>query len=175
MKKLTNALASAIIALTAAVTLSEAQTAPEKPTFSITISTPKAEVAFGADVWITMTMTNISEQTIDCSSWAGSDSVNYSYKYEVRDEQGDMPEKFVLSHSHPEIGPSGSSIPCKLEPEKSTKWETWLNRVYLFNRPGKYTIQVSRLAAVKPADGYIKSNTITVTVLPPGEAPPVRQ
>src|ERR1700679_3013788 len=98
-----------------------AQEKPESPAFTLTLSAKTAKVDLGKDIWITIVMTNISEQVIDCSFWAEHNGVNHAYKYDVRDEQGNMTEKRVLSRSHPEIAPSGASYSSKLEGGKRKK------------------------------------------------------
>ena len=146
-----------------------AQDQPETPKFSLELNELRPKSYLGKDIWITIVMTNISEQVIDCSSFIESNSVNHSLRYDVHDPQGNAAEKVVLS-SHPEIGIDGSSYPCSLEPGKSKKWDVAINKAFHLDRPGDYTIQVSRLAGVKPADGYVKSDTLTITVLPKPES-----
>jgi hypothetical protein len=142
-----------------------AQNQPENPKFSLKLNELRPKSYLGKDIWITIVMTNISEQVIDCSSFIETNTLNHSFRYDVRDAQGNATEKVVQS-SHPEIGIAGRSYPCSLEPGKSKKWDVAINEVYHLDSAGDYTIQVSRLAETKPADGYIKSNTLTITVSP---------
>jgi hypothetical protein len=148
-----------------------AQDQPENPSFSLELKELKPQGYSGKDIWITIVMTNISEQVIDCSSFLETNTLNHSFLYDVRDGQGSLAEKQVLSRSHPEIGAAGSSYPCSLEPGKSKKWDVAINGAFHLDHAGDYTVQVSRLAGLKPADGYIKSNIITVTVLPSESKP----
>jgi hypothetical protein len=146
-----------------------AQDQAETSKFSLELTELRPKSYLGKDIWITIIMTNISEQVLDCSSFIESNTLNHSFRYDVHDPQGKAAEKVVQS-SHPEIGTVGSSYPCSLEHGKSKKWDVAINEAYHLDRPGDYTIQVSRLAGVKPADGYIKSNTLTIAVLPKPES-----
>jgi hypothetical protein len=87
------------------------------------------------------------------------------YQYEVRDEQGAMAAKVVPRHL---VGRSGQGI---LKPGNSIESGTWISAVYQFDRPGKYTIQVSRK---EPGMPLVQSNIITITVLP-APPPPAKQ
>jgi hypothetical protein len=151
----------------------DAQAKPAGPKFSLKLSELRPEGYSGKNLFITIEMTNTSEQVIGCSSFIETNSVNHSLRYDVRDPQGNAAEKVALS-SHPEIGIAGSSYPCSLKPGDSKKWDVAINKAYRLDRPGEYTIQVSRLAETRPADGYIKSNTITITVLPADVPPPTQ-
>lgn len=134
------------------------------PSFTLVISTKATEFRVGSRVSIDVIMKNITKHTIDHSDWY-SDAGEMSYSYDVRDEDGNQAEKIV--YQHPELDtPSyywgaiqaGESITSKLR----------ISRIYKFDRPGKYVIQVSRGdqdcldANGKPA--VVLSNTITITI-----------
>jgi hypothetical protein len=146
----------------------EEQTKAAAPTFSLTLSAPKTEVALGGDVWIKIQQTNLSDQTISCSAHVGN-GVNYGFGYEVRDQHGAVVAKVV--RPHPELSASYNFRPCDLRPSQSKTANTLLSRLYEFDQPGEYTIQVSRPDAGNSKGGDVKSNTITISVLPEGEQP----
>jgi hypothetical protein len=168
MVQFVKVLTFAILAPLASASIIFAQANPVKPTFSLTISAPNTEVTLGGEVSIEIRQTNLSEQTIDCSAQVDS-GVNYNFKYDVRDQHGTAAAKVV--RAHPELGPAASYQGCNLPPGKSHTSGSLLSRIYQFNQPGEYTIQVSRPDTGNPGGGIVKSNTITITVLPEGERP----
>ena len=50
-----------------------------------------------------------------------------------------------------------------------------VSRLFDFSRPGKYSIEVSRHISSDPKSEIVKSNTITVNVLPADASPPAQQ
>ena len=123
-----------------------------------------SEIRAGSQVWITITETNLTDHAIDCSG-AYSDGIDLPDSYDVRDEDGRPAEK--IARPHPELDapePYWSEIPA----HASRVTEEQLNLIYKFDRPGKYTVQVSRPdpnfldANGKPS--IIKSNVITITI-----------
>jgi len=136
-----------------------AQTNPDIPKFTLTLTAYPREVTLGSNIEIWIKMTNISEDTLTLvfGDWNG---VATDYQYEVRDEQGAMAAKVVPHHL---VGSNRRGI---LKPGDSIGSRTLINAVYQFDHPGKYTIQVSRK---EPGMPLVQSNIITITVLP---APP---
>jgi hypothetical protein len=144
-----------------------AQTKELSPRFTLTISAEKPVVALGSDVWIKVQQTNVSQHGVGCDAVVVDSTVDYSYKYDVRDEHGRPAPKVVRRP-----GLSADDYPCGLGPGESRTSLNEISQVFQFNQPGEYTVQISRLATDDPKDGFIKSNTITITVLPEEEAPP---
>jgi hypothetical protein len=139
------------------------------PSFTLTLSPGTrnkniSEFRVGSKVWITIKMTNITEHTIDHSDWH-SDAGEMSYLWDVNDEDGKPVAKIV--HLHPELD-TASYYWGAISPGESEIGEVQLNRVYKFDRPGKYVIQVSRPDIdFKDANGNfvnVKSNIITITI-----------
>jgi hypothetical protein len=159
------------IAITVLPAAEQPQTKPGKPTFSLTLSAPKTEVALGAKIFIEIRQTNISEENIDCSAQADS-GVDYNFKFYVRDQHGIEAAKVVLEH--PElVAPSYQG--CTLPPGESKTSGALISHVYQFGEPGEYTIQVSRLDEGNPGRFFVKSNNITITVLPEVVPPPAQE
>jgi hypothetical protein len=131
-----------------------------KPPFSLTISAAKPTVKSGSYVFIKATQTNISDQTIGCSSTIAGSS-NLSYIYNVRDENGNSLEQRTGVFSY-----GGSVRLCDLDPGKTKTEDLLISWLYNLSKPGKYTIQVIRPISSNGADGVVKSNTITITVTP---------
>jgi hypothetical protein len=156
-----------ICTLALAASTSLAQNAA--PSFTLTLSAGlrnkgTSEFRAGSKVWITITQKNLTNQPIDCTEIA-SNGVDSSYRYEVRDEDGNVAEKVVRPHM--ELDPDDIH-PCNLAAGDSLTGETQISRVYKFDRPGKYVIQVSRFDPnVKDVEGNplkVLSNTITITI-----------
>jgi hypothetical protein len=140
------------------------------PTFSLTLTSGTrnkimSEYRVGDDMWLTIVQTNLTNHDIDCSSvWGGIDR----NEYEATDEDGKPAVRYhrgTESYTHLCILPAGARLPD----------EVLINRVFKLNRPGKYTIRVSRQEPfVKDEKGeppVIWSNPITITVLAPEPAP----
>lgn len=163
MPKLTKILVLAFLSTVTSVTGLVAQTSSEIPKFTLTLRADNSVVTLGSDIEIGITITNISEDTLTLV-FSRENNVESGYQYEVRDEQGAMASK-VAEHNPP-MGGVGSSTRGILKPGDSIGSGTQISDVYQFDRPGKYTIQVSRK---EPGMPLVQSNIITVTVLP---APP---
>jgi hypothetical protein len=139
------------------------------PSFTLSIrggddAGTRYEFRVGSIVAITISMTNITNHDIDYSShfW----HLNSSYNYLVWDEDGKPAEK--ISFGDPDLSTS-SQYWSGISPGKTEIYEADLEQIYKFDRPGRYTVQVSR-----PDDDYldengkpvvIKSNTITITII----------
>jgi len=137
-----------------------------QPPFSITISAEKPEVKAGSEVFIRIQMKNISDHEVDCSM-APTNGWDAAYQYDVRDAQGTLAERKPLVPGHPEIKEDSSIWPCVLKPGGSNSFDSYIGRRNDMTRPGKYMIQVSRfISGTRKEDGVVKSNTITVTVVP---------
>ncbi len=134
------------------------------PSFTLAIGAKGSEFRVGSRISLDVTMKNITKHTIDHSGWY-SDAGDMSYSVDVRDEDGKPAEKIM--HEHPELDTPdyfwgailpGDSVTSKLR----------ISRIYKFDRPGKYTIQVSRPDGdFRDENGkpvIIKSNIITITI-----------
>ncbi len=152
--------------------------APQQP-FTITISADKPQVKAGDDVYLNVTMTNASDHDEDCTrNW--SNALDRNYNYDVNDEYGQVPKIEKKYHG-------GSRLsPCIIKPGETAKSGGLISVLYDFSRPGKYTIQVSRAiwgddqrpepsGTVQTSQPDVRSNIITITVLPADEPPPAKQ
>jgi hypothetical protein len=132
--------------------------------FTLTLSAKTYEFRAGSDVKITIVQTNTSKQTIDCT-YRGSGGVDHEYNYEVRDEDGNLAEKAVRPNM--DLEPEDSHA-CGIAPGESRTEGIKLSRVYKFDRPGKYVVQVSRyfpdITDEKGRPLKVQSNTITITI-----------
>lgn len=122
-------------------------------------------VKAGSEVFVMVHITNVSKRNLalgyDSDSRTG---VSFAHQYEVRDSDGNVAQKRTISH--PEIGSTGHGWPARvLKPGESMDiGGDHISRLYDLSRPGEYAIQLLRAVNDNPKDGFVKSNTITVTV-----------
>jgi len=139
------------------------------PSFTLSIrggddAGTRYEFKVGSMVAITISMTNIVNHDIDYSGYSWH--LDSSYNYLVWDEDGKPAEKiFFGDPDRSTSSPYWSGI----SPRKTKTYEADLEEIYKFDRPGKYTVQVSR-----PDEDYldengkptvVKSNIITITIV----------
>jgi len=119
----------------------------------------------GENVGINIEMRNMSTHEIDCSgAWSNLSDLDEKYQYDVRDSSGNPVARHRIESPLPYTrGPDIHS--CK-PGESGSSGNNSITRLYGLNRPGVYTIQVSRVVSDNPADGVVKSNKIMVTVTP---------
>jgi|HubBroStandDraft_3_1064219.scaffolds.fasta_scaffold220054_2 hypothetical protein len=145
-----------------------------KPTLAVTISleapatgtgpgryTAKA----GSEIFVTVHITNTSNRNLsldyDSDSRTG---VGFANRYEIRGTDGSLLTKRAITH--PEIRSSGHGWPARvLEPGASMDIPgDHVSRLYNLDRPGEYTIQLSR-AFGDHRERYIsRSNSIRLTL-----------
>ena len=119
----------------------------------------------GSELFITVHITNVSKHDLafdyDKDSRTG---VSFAHRYEVRTSQGKSAEKRTIIH--PEFGSTGHGWPGRvLKPGESMDISgDHFSRLYDLSRPDEYTIQLLRAISDDPKGGFVKSNTITVTV-----------
>jgi hypothetical protein len=119
----------------------------------------------GSELFITVHLTNVSKHNLafdyDKDSRTG---VSFAHRYEVRTSEGKPAEKRTLRH--PEFGSTGHGWPDRvLQPGESMDINgDHISGLYDLSRPDEYTIQLLRDIRDDPKGGFVKSNTITVTV-----------
>jgi hypothetical protein len=141
------------------------------PTFSLTLSPGTrnkiiSEYRVGDVMWITITMTNLTNHDIDASSeWGSFDRM---FQYEATDDDGKPVEKRhqgIQSYHHGGGIGAGGSVPREFQ----------LERVFKITRPGKYTVRVSRhepfVRDEKGEPPVVWSNPITIAVVAADPAP----
>jgi hypothetical protein len=132
--------------------------------FLITIAANKSPIVAGGPVDLKITMKNTSDSDVDCTVWAVN-AVDKSYVYHVWDENNE-PLKEITRKT-----PS-TSWPCVLKPEMTASSSSRISTLFDFSHPGTYTVQAERFLTGDPGSASIKSNTITITVLPKSEPAP---
>jgi hypothetical protein len=148
---------------------------PQEP-FSITISAEKPQVRAGDPVYIKIAMKNISDHDVDCTMNA-VDALDRNFRYDILDENSQTVQK--IPKKYPQIGDDINISPCIIQPgETAHAFAGLVSILYDLTRPGKYTIQVARgvwgdgnrpgtAGRGENSQPVVKSNTITITVLPP--------
>jgi hypothetical protein len=152
----------AVVPLTSSTTAQLAP--PEKPLFTITISTPESVVKTGSDMRLKATMTNTSDRDIFYTVGTGP-----IIDIKIRDVEGKLvpetPDGRKIHGTDRREGPGpGTVIRVPIKPGKAFEGESILNQEYDLSNPGKYTIQAHRFDRVSKT--MVKSNTITVTATP---------
>lgn len=134
------------------------------PPFSIVISVP-SEVRSGHGVEVKIELTNRSNHNLNMSTaiidLTGADP---NFVVDVRDSKGNPTPKRVYDHA--DLATWHALVGYFVEPGKTYTEGEDVARQYDMTTPGQYVIQVSRRVSNNPADGFIKSNTVTVTVTP---------
>lgn len=156
--------------------IARAQT--EHQPFTITISTDKPQVKVGDPVYLNIVITNTSDHDVDCTvNW--SNALDRNYTYEVTGEDGRPVPKIEKTYHG-----WSKTWPCILKAgETDTPSGGRISSLYDFSHPGKYTIQVSHpiwgdenrpetVGKVENNQPDVKSNIITITVLPADSKPP---
>ena len=149
--------------------------APQSLRAPVTIRPKGATYKLGSDIRIELVTTNTSDQALPYEVGAPLESIEESVGVEVRDDRGErLPETKrgqIVRTRRDENTPTGQVIVTvrnyglmkQLKPGESLVEELILNRLYVIDRPGKYTVQVGP-PAWSGSSGP-KSNTITVTVV----------
>jgi hypothetical protein len=145
-----------------------------KPLYTIVISTPQSTVKVGEPVRIHVVLTNISAAEISLSTDL---SVHCDYSIQVEAPDGSSSKNSACT--------GGSSRSLRLKPGDQFEDDETLTNIYQldqhgedlintlktfpFAAPGKYTVQLSQHISGDPKSGVVRSNKITITVIPGGE------
>jgi hypothetical protein len=140
--------------------------------FSLTVSEPKDPLKAGAEVRLLVTITNTSDRAIPWVSSPGVPPEDGSrFEIEVEDEKGAPapPSAYAIQlRDKTTIRESISNIGHTISPGESFVSEVTVTRFFNLSHPGKYTIRLAR--SLEPwqnlGKGKVKSNAITVTVIP---------
>ena len=153
----------AVLFFLCSLTVGAAAQAPkEAMPFRLVIESTDAKPKAGSDIWIKVTLTNNSMETLDMSGgFSDLTHLDPNYHFEVRSDQGRPVPKRV--YPHPELT-TGTPINRTIQPNETFAEEQRISALYDMTRPGAYLVQVSRRRSDNPQDGAIKSNTITIVI-----------
>jgi hypothetical protein len=132
--------------------------------FTLQLNADSPTFRIGEVIRIEIIQTNVSVHSVNCD-YAGGNAVNKIYDYYVTREDGSPADKVVWSKPVP---PPSRHMSCEIGPKDSQKDWIHLSNVYKFDKPGSYTVRVSRVdpdtndESGNPVKVY--SNTITITI-----------
>lgn len=130
------------------------------PPFSITISTPKRAVKVGSVVSLKVQLANTSGQPMAVHLFRNG-SLDPNYDYWCYNSAG----KPVMRH-HAGTGTAASGVVETVDPGKSCDELIPISAACQLSKPGKYRIVLLRMDPNDPRHRSIKSNEITVEVMP---------
>ena len=126
--------------------------------FSITIKAVNPEVKAGAEIYVKVRLTNTSQRETIGGSGFHAQGLDTSYQYTCHDAGGNSVAK--------EIGSVGSIHDAPIvKPGESHEELAPVSRACDLSRPGRYTVQMSRSDPSDPKHRFVKSKTITITVI----------
>ena len=132
-----------------------------KQPFSIAISALSPSYKAGSSVELKVVITNTSDHEIDAGS-VYDGSINATYEYDVRDIAGDRAPLKTVRGSY-----RATVMTRTLKPGESASDRTNVAKWVELSQPGEYVIQLSRRVNGHVEDDVVKSNIITITVVPP--------
>jgi dipeptidyl aminopeptidase/acylaminoacyl peptidase len=130
--------------------------------FTITLSAPDNEVQVGSDARVMITLKNVSDHQILFGHKPGMDSPEFSYRIEVRNAAGHVVDETEYGHEAMQRQQSESRTVDYVQPGGTTVQTAHIAKLVSLNRPGRYTVQVSR----KVGSAVVKSNELTLSVVP---------
>lgn len=137
-----------------------AQKHPAKPPFTLVLTSKDPKVSLGADVWVKIVWTNTSKVELNANLYRDPSGLDFNYILDFRDNEGHTVAKTPKSITFDaEFG--------TLKAGDSLEDDINLSRLYVVSHPGDYTLQVSRRVQKELGGGLIKSNKITITIVPP--------
>ena len=160
------------IYLSTLVLLSALSASADKQLFSLGIDAPSEPLKSGAELRLHVRVTNTSDRAITFIRSPGLiPEEAFRYEMEVRDARAQSAPRSAYVRkleSAQTVTEEISKYAYKLKPGESFVDDVEITRFYDLSRPGKYTISVAREMppAQKLGEGKVKSNTITITVVP---------
>jgi hypothetical protein len=147
-----------------------------EPTLKLTISVPEPVVRAGADVRVNVVLRNVGDHPVNLIAaprvFNGAVGEVHYYRATVTDEKGNSAvftafgKKIWGEDAAPGALFDGSMILASpLNPGEEDRHSLMISKLYDLSKPGKYTIQVTRLD-LEGTKIQLKSNAITVTVEP---------
>jgi hypothetical protein len=136
-----------------------AQTQPGTP-FSLTLRAIHGTVQLGSDITVELTTTNNLGRPLKLSK----SNPGTEYQIDVRDAKGQAvaPTALYKELQNPQfVFRLTSQI---LKPEESSKEEFNIDKFFVFDNTGTYSIQVQRTIPRQVGSGAVKSNTVVITI-----------
>jgi hypothetical protein len=141
-----------------------------KPALQLILSPDHITVTSDSDFDLPVTLVNQSPKDIWCNSNVWSSGIDEGYTYDIRVSNGEPVKRFPGKEK--ESSSPYPSSPCALGPGYSVETTVGhLMRAFVMNRPGVYTVQISRRDPTYPVRALGTSNVVTVTVVPKNPNP----
>lgn len=136
----------------------------QPPNFSLTIKALDKAFHIGQDALLFITFTNVTNHDIYFSRVPGYDNPEFSYFFSILNEGGENKESLYSAHIHdPAVHHHGSQVTDFLKPGASLEMKAHLNRIADLDKPGHYTVQVSR--DDRAAGRVVTSNKVVVDIV----------
>jgi hypothetical protein len=137
-----------------------AQKQPPKQPFTLILSAGST-ATLSSGVWVKLRWTNTSDKALDSSAnILEATNVDPNFLFDLLENGGrPVPRKqykFPETFGHAEFG--------TLKVGDSITHDVNLSRLFELKKPGKYTLQVSRLIPKAMGGGSVKSNLLAITV-----------
>jgi hypothetical protein len=127
--------------------------------FKITIKTTSEKIVVGTQIELEIQVLNTSAETMVARSGFQAYAGDPTYQYSCHDSSGSSVSKEI-----PMVG--SVHEPPSIRPGETFTSSVFLERVCDLSRPGRYEIQLSRGVPMGSHDHLVKSNKITITVVP---------
>jgi len=140
------------------------QTGPPKQNsqpFLIEISTPSTVAKAGSEVPLKIRLTNTSDHEMIIGYKWNHGPLNPGYDYNCYDAGGKS-----VSKNYSMMGSLGDHPINSLKPDKTKEEVIPIDQACDLRQPGTYTIQLSRSDPSDPKHGTVKSNKITLIIIP---------
>jgi hypothetical protein len=141
--------------------------------FSITIKASPETVRVGEEARVHVTLTNISGQDLVLRRSPNPSAAEIHYTVRVYDKnRKDAPETEYGRHARLRQL-AGSDSAALLKPGEKLEEDSVLSTLVALTSPGEYEVQLSRPVSDDPKAEVVKSNIVTIAVLPkPEDAEP---
>jgi gentisate 1,2-dioxygenase len=121
-------------------------------------------VQLGSDAQIVISLTNTSDHQILFAHRPGINNPEFSYKIEVRNAAGHAVEATAYGRDAQQRRDTEGRTVDYVQPGMSVAQMAHLAKLVNLNKPGKYTVQVSRTDPT--THKVVKSNEVTLNVVP---------
>jgi len=137
----------------------------EQP-FTITITAPTEVVKVGDEVRVHAVLTNVSDKEILARGSPKGARAETNYTVQVHDRNGNEAPETEYGRAARMHQFAGSVLKVLLKPGEKMEEDTILGKQFDLSSPGDYLVRLSRPVSNDPKDGIVKSNEITITVIP---------
>ena len=131
--------------------------------YTVAIGGPQDAVRTGSDVRVTIALRNVSNHQIAFAHKPGTNNPEFSYRIEVKDAKGHLVEETAYGREALQHQQEESRMVEYVQPGKAAVQTAHLAKLVNLNRPGRYTVQVSRKDAKSGV--VVRSNELTLNVV----------